>query len=341
MDVNYGTAVKEYLLNSVTLLRIHRFDPLDVQFEDALVSSAVVWFKNAPPSSDHTVEFTYGKTLAEPNVTAVIPLDVLRNENKWTKFPAKSQVKVHPPSTLTISDIFDVKRGLATGNNKYFILMPEQVENYGLPSEFLTPILPSPRYLTSDIITGDTTGDPIIDPKLFLLSCNRSESEVRLRFPSLWAYLEKGKADGIDTSHLCAHRNPWYSQEKRPAAPLLCTYMGRQNSRGGRPFRFILNQSRATAANVYLMMYPKPPLASLLNNNPQMLDQLWRALNDIPIDTLISEGRVYGGGLNKLEPKELGNALADSLLPSLPGLQTQLTHQPRLFKETRVTYAAG
>ncbi|MDD5203860.1 MAG: class I SAM-dependent methyltransferase, partial [Desulfobacterales bacterium] len=32
MDVNYGQAVKLYLLDRVTLLHIHRFDPNDVQF---------------------------------------------------------------------------------------------------------------------------------------------------------------------------------------------------------------------------------------------------------------------------------------------------------------------
>ena len=48
MDVNYGKAVKHYLLSRVTLLHIHRFDPNDVQFADALVSSAVVWFRNKP-----------------------------------------------------------------------------------------------------------------------------------------------------------------------------------------------------------------------------------------------------------------------------------------------------
>lgn len=45
MDVNYGKGVKYYLLSRVTLLHIHRFDPNDVQFADALVSSAVVWFR--------------------------------------------------------------------------------------------------------------------------------------------------------------------------------------------------------------------------------------------------------------------------------------------------------
>ena len=51
MDVNYGQPLKTYLLDQVTLLRIHRFDPMDVQFQDALVSSAVVWFKKTPPPS--------------------------------------------------------------------------------------------------------------------------------------------------------------------------------------------------------------------------------------------------------------------------------------------------
>jgi adenine-specific DNA-methyltransferase len=47
MDVNYGGPVKRYFLTEVELLRIHRFDPNDLQFGDALVSSAVVWFSQA------------------------------------------------------------------------------------------------------------------------------------------------------------------------------------------------------------------------------------------------------------------------------------------------------
>jgi len=49
MAVNYGKPLKEYLRDRVTLLRIHRFDPDNVQFDDALVSSAVVCFRNTPP----------------------------------------------------------------------------------------------------------------------------------------------------------------------------------------------------------------------------------------------------------------------------------------------------
>jgi hypothetical protein len=44
MDVNYGVTLRRYLTEHVTLLHIHRFCPTDVQFTDALVSSAVVVF---------------------------------------------------------------------------------------------------------------------------------------------------------------------------------------------------------------------------------------------------------------------------------------------------------
>ncbi|MGD0788900.1 MAG: class I SAM-dependent methyltransferase [Terracidiphilus sp.] len=49
MDVNYGVTLRRYLTESVTLVHIHRFRPSDVQFTDALVSSAVVIFRKSPP----------------------------------------------------------------------------------------------------------------------------------------------------------------------------------------------------------------------------------------------------------------------------------------------------
>jgi len=91
--------------------------------------------------------------------------------------------------------------------------------------------------------------------------------------------------------------------------------MGR--SQNGRPFRFLLNRSAATAPNVYLMLYPRPSLSKLLKTKPALNQALWQALNQIPVDALVGEGRVYGGGLYKIEPKELGNAPAEGLVAAL------------------------
>jgi hypothetical protein len=142
--------------------------------------------------------------------------------------------------------------------------------------------------------------------------------EVKAKYPSLWEYLQVGVREGICDRYLCKHRSPWYSQEKRPPSPFLCTYMGRQDTGRGRPFRFILNHSMATATNVYLMLYPKPALAKVLLDKPELLKEVWQALDRISDEALMGEGRVYGGGLHKLEPRELGNTLGERILEILP-----------------------
>jgi len=111
----------------------------------------------------------------------------------------------------------------------------------------------------------------------------------------------------VSERYLCRSRKVWYFQERRDPPPILCTYMGRKNSKNGRPFRFILNHSKAIAANVYLLLYPRPALARVIAQDRAVLRHVWQALNDLSLATLLGEGRVYGGGLYKLEPKELAN----------------------------------
>jgi adenine-specific DNA-methyltransferase len=117
---------------------------------------------------------------------------------------------------------------------------------------------------------------------------------------------------GIPQGYLASRRNPWYSQEKRDPAPFLCTYMGRPGA-NGKPFRFFWNQSQAVAANVYLSLYPRGSLKHALSLKPELFPVVHSILLGLRPDQLIDNGRVYGGGLHKLEPKELANLPADDL----------------------------
>lgn len=327
MDVNYGSWVKRYLTERVTLLRIHRFDPNEVQFGDALVSSAVVCFRKTPPSADHEVEFSFGGSLNKPRLTGSFSLTALRHEKKWTRFPARKQRKA---GGYILGDFFAIKRGLATGDNSYFILTAAGGRELESARRFLRPILPSPRYVTGNEILADQQGDPIINPQLFLLDCRLPEEAVRQSHPALWRYFEQGKERGLASRYLCLHRNPWYSQEERPAAPIVVTYMGRGDNATGNPFRFIRNRSNATAANVYLLMYPQGALSLAIHSRPELIDQVWAMLSRLDPQTLRDEGRVYGGGLHKLEPKELANVPADDIAalldlpPKRAGIQMEL-----------------
>jgi adenine-specific DNA-methyltransferase len=323
MDVNYGTAIKKYLTERVTLLHIHRFNPVDVQFEDAIVSSAIVIFRKAKPCEDHAVEMTLGGDLAKPTLASKVPLNTLRGSLKWTGF-AKNGIGLSRAPSVVLSDLFTIKRGLATGDNDFFILPRAEAARVDIPADFLRPILPSPRYLKETVIESNQDGYPRLENQLALIDCQLPEDELKKSCPPFFAYLQRGKEKDIDKGYLASRRKPWYSQERRDPAPFVCTYMGR--TRGDRkPFRFILNKSKATAANVYLLLYPKGILKLAGEANPELWQMVFDVLRAIEAEAFIAEGRVYGGGLHKMEPAELGRLSATDIAALLPRLASQQT----------------
>lgn len=309
MDVNYGRALKAYLLREVTLLHVHRFDPNNVQFDDALVSSAVVWFRKEKPKARHSVTFSYGGMIQTPAISKSVSVKDLENAGKWTRFPRQDAEAEHDGYRL--GDLFAIKRGIATGGNDFFILEEDKARALGLPQEFLRPILPSSRHIKANEVKADEAGVPLLEKRLFLLDCDRPESELKRNYPALWKYLETG-LEHVASGYLCRSRRFWYAQERRNAAPIVCTYIGRSDH-DRQPFRFLLNNSNATATNTYLCLYPQPLLASRLREQPGALRKLWEALNAISKETMLGNGRVYGGGMHKLEPKELANVPVDEL----------------------------
>jgi adenine-specific DNA-methyltransferase len=89
---------------------------------------------------------------------------------------------------------------------------------------------------------------------------------------------------------------------------------------------------------VFLMLYPHPVLARQMALDPSAMRRVWGALNAIRPETLTGEGRVYGGGLHKLEPKELANVPVDDLaalvgLPRKTAPAGQPSHQLSLLQD--------
>ena len=308
MDVRYGDAVKRYLVEQVSLQHIHRFDAEDMQFGDALVSSTILIFQKRKPEQKHEVTFSLGGTLENPRTTKRILQRQLGDITKWTSIPSTSMSYVFRNvqrlnTTKTIGDLFEIHRGVATGANEFFILDREFAINKALPKQFLRPILPSPRYLNDEKILTANDGSLHIQPSLVLLDCNLEETDL-VDYPILQDYLDWGKSQGFADRYITRHRQPWFKQENRPPAPILCSYMSRGKS-GKSGLRFFRNYSEATATNVYLMLYPMQVVQNACENNENLLDGLFDLLKQAKDEHLLYEGRTYGGGLNKIEPREL------------------------------------
>ncbi|ESP99313.1 Modification methylase SalI [Streptomyces sp. GBA 94-10 4N24] len=340
MDVNYGAALKEYLATRVQLIRIHQYDASEVQFDDALVTSSVVVFKNIAPDTGHSAEFSFGGTLSKPKVTHCISVSGLDPKSKWSRYvhgatsgSGASSEKVG----LKLSDFFKIRRGLATGSNSFFIIPRSEAENLGVQGKFLRPILPSPRKLKGDSVAADGSGWPDIPEQLALIDCPLPIEDVRQEDAALAAYLGSAN-EKVRNGYLVSKRSPWYKQEQREAAPILLTYMGRGKD-DQHPLRFILNESNAVATNMYLMLYPTARLQRFLERDPEGLKQVHKVLLAITADDLRGGGRVYGGGLHKMEPKELAVLPADGIAALHPVLleDAQVAAKPSRSRTLRAT----
>lgn len=336
MSVNYGEALRSFFTEKVKLLRVHRFDAADVRFSDALVSSCVVWFKSEPPG-EHAA-FTRGESVEHPKETESIPLAHLRSAEKWPP-SSVGQPQAQKPR---LRDYFSIRRGIATGDNSFFVLPEENIAERGLPRAYLKPILPSPRLLGTDRVLADDQGIPSNAKRLFLFDCTGQDPAA---FPrSVKDYLASGEKTTA-LKKLCAARTHWFDQEQRLPAPILCSYMGRGDGMGA-PVRFILNESEAIAANSYLMLYPKWNLRRRFRDHPEDVETVWRLLREIPPDEFRRAGRCYGGGLQKMEPRELGDLDCTALQNWLAeredvGILEEESGQLLLTMEPGVEYDAG
>lgn len=117
-------------------------------------------------------------------------------------------------------------------------------------------------------------------------------------------YLKLGEARGIPQRYLPSHRPVWYLPENRAVADIWVAVFSRES------VKFILNTSGAKNLTCFHGLYAKaggeflPALMTLFLNSSDGR----RAFSQV--------NRFYGGGLNKLEPKDV----EDMPCPVMPKL---------------------
>jgi hypothetical protein len=237
----------------------------------------VVRLSRQPPAVDRVLAALTGSSKQGMRVEEV----ELTASAKWSRPTHKGR------GGTPLSELARVRRGIATGNNSYFVLSEARRREFGLPLDELRPCASSPRAIAGlELLDLDSL--PANAPR-WVLACWREDAEAE--DSALGMYLRRGRELGVPSGYLASKRNPWYGLDRRQPPALLWPYFNRAN------LRFVRNRAAALPLNTWLGVEPHEDVDA---------DTLWRVLNEPATLAAFSASRRSYAGMGKLEPSELG-----------------------------------
>ncbi len=198
--------------------------------------------------------------------------------------------------------VFDVHRGLATGDNGFFLLSAPRAESLGIPRSVLVPVVRHATDLNGFVFDSLRLRELILSGAPNLLFSPRQVAGKKVL-----DYIRLGEALQINNSRLCESRRPWYAVKRGSPPVAFCTYMRR-----GLPI-FSINRANAYAINTIHGLFPKR--GSKVSG--KTVARIIEYLNSSRASTAIEScTRTYSGGLKKLEPGDVERIrLPVALLP--------------------------
>lgn len=297
LDVRYGSAVKEALLRFCSLDEILVLEMDELAFDGVLTTSAItIATKNDRPHRN-PVRLVEGRLNGKIERRREIELsrDIITPQVPWTPMLPSRAERILPlldGRTRQLQDYCRVRRGIATGGNKFFCLSDAEVAEVGIEAEFLVPVVVGSKDLPENGTVLDKEvweANRRAGRKVWLFFCHQARSA--LHGTGALRHIEAGEAAGLHEKFNCRSRKPWWGVEQVPPPDFFVTYMSRDRA------RFVRNQVGARCMTSLLNVYCRPDVDA---------EAMRPILEDPANAQLLREfGRTYGGGLGKIEPGDL------------------------------------
>jgi adenine-specific DNA-methyltransferase len=313
LSANYASEVRAFLMarfHSVTLVLFEE------QVFPGVSTEAVLLMAEGQGGTDHIKVHQVRNPRMLRDQLGAAKMFSTATSSKWTQ--ALSSVgAIEIGNKLIAAGTFDTlaswgkaRLGSVTGNNGYFLLSPQRVKQFGIPSSELLPVSPpgsrhlrSLRLKPTDLRSLGGLGQAT---QLFYPQTQPSKAANR--------YIKLGESNDVHTAYKCRVRSPWWRVPILDPPDLFLTYMNADTP------RFALNSARAHHVNSVHGVYLPAHLRSLA------LPLAVASVNSATMLGAETVGRAYGGGILKLEPGESVHlplpsvALVSSFAPQLRAL---------------------
>ena len=290
LNADFGVPVKRYLLRENIIEAIVHFAHASHVFDGALTTAAIILLRKGRRAADpirlaavEDAESLARLWLDEARACSPSTLDPARKWSPIIETPAEPDGASH-----TLRSIADCSRGIATGANQFFTLNESARRHWKIDRRDLRLCITKARQIAGDRLTAAEVRRLVdADERVYLLS-PRSHISAAVR-----RYLDEGRRLGIDRRYLPSHRPVWFRPEVRAPAPILVSVFAR-----GR-FRFVRNDAGVLNLTAYHGIYPRA-------DSPRFVQRLFDYLNsDAAARALAAHRRIYGGGLLKVEPRDV------------------------------------
>ena len=235
LDVNYGVPLQKYVLDN-TAGAVICHSEAKREFESADINTVVSIIRNGTPDADSHIRFIAFKTfIGDPdlgnrrerkptyvNLKRDGTRDYKYTGDKWGgKYLRAPDIywtllEKGKDKLVCLGDIAKVRRGFTTGVNEFFYLDAERIQKWGIESEYLKPVIKSPRECKSIRV------DPSqLQFKLFM--CHKDK--VALADTAALDYIKWGETQGFHQRPSYKGRPRWWDLGQREMPSLSFNYL--------------------------------------------------------------------------------------------------------------------
>jgi adenine-specific DNA methylase len=308
LHVGYAAAVRDFLLREFRELAIITFE--EKVFPGALEEVVLILGVKAPGMGDGKLRVCRLTSLRDLEVGPDAVLAAGRvatpaRGERWLTALLEEEAVSGSLEALgragfrSLGDLGRVDIGAVTGANEYFVMSRKEAIENGLPTSVLMPVISKAAHVQGARFTeGEWKERLAAGEPMFMLVAGEADARGGVA-----KYIKKGEEMGLPARYKCRTRKPWYAVPYVRTPDLFLTYMSHVAP------RLVVNEARATNTNtVHGVFLSDPTLAAPL------------AASFLGSATLLSaeiEGRSYGGGVLKMEPREALKLRVPDLSPRL------------------------
>ena len=281
-NTKYGIDLKSILYHDRMLHSVVLFNTDWSHFADAITTTCIIKITKRP---NKTISI-YRDFNNEIEMIKQLDYSEIQPEKKWSHV-FSSDGEQHFSNQAPLYKYAKVSRGIATGANNYFILSPSQVSDLKLNHNSVRKCVVKSVDIVNPILDIDCFNDLELKGKsCYIFTGQESNDQATIK------YIKMGVELGIDKTFLNSRRKPWYKLEKDVAYPILLSVFDRSNIKVVYNKVGVLNLTtfHGLSVNSMYSKYIKIIFLFLLTKSSNSMFK--------------KSKRIYGNGLNKLEPND-------------------------------------